>query len=75
VKRFTKLLKDEQDIFLVPGIIDEASGAQVLTMERMEGLGVTKSKISPKTRKTDRYPDPSPMSPRNNRIQVYANRS
>lgn len=42
VKRFTKLLKDEQDIFLVPGIIDEASGAQVLTMERMEGLGVTK---------------------------------
>ncbi len=43
-KRFKELLKDEQDTFLVPSIIDEASGAQVLTMERMEGVGVTKIK-------------------------------
>lgn len=42
-KRFKKLLRDEQDTFLVPSIIDEASGAQVLTMERMEGVGVTKA--------------------------------
>ena len=41
-KRFKELLKDEQNIFLVPAIIDEASGAQVLTMELMEGVGVTK---------------------------------
>lgn len=41
-KRFRELLKDEQDIFVVPAIIEEASGAQVLTMERMEGVGVTK---------------------------------
>ena len=42
-KRFKKLLFDEQDTFVVPSIIDEASAAQVLTMERMEGIGVTKS--------------------------------
>lgn len=42
-KRFQDLLRDEQDTFLVPAIIDEASGAQVLTMERMEGVGVTKA--------------------------------
>ena len=41
-KRFKALLSDEQDTFLVPSIIDEASAAQVLTMERMEGIGVTK---------------------------------
>jgi aarF domain-containing kinase len=41
-RRFHKLLSDEQDIFTVPQIIDEASGKQVLTMERMEGVAVTK---------------------------------
>ena len=42
-KRFQALLHDEQDIFTVPSIFDEASGPQVLTMEMMEGIGVTKS--------------------------------
>jgi len=41
-KRFQQLLRDEQDIFTVPRIFDEASGAQVLTMEMMTGKGVTK---------------------------------
>ncbi|MCJ1248303.1 hypothetical protein MMC30_005520 [Trapelia coarctata] len=41
-KRFQDLLKDEKDVFVVPKIFDEASGPQVLTMERMEGVGVTK---------------------------------
>ncbi len=41
-KKFRELLHDEQDVFVVPAIIDEASGKQVLTMERMEGIGVTK---------------------------------
>ena len=42
-RRFKTLLSDDQDSFLVPGIISEASGPQVLTMERMEGVGVTKA--------------------------------
>ena len=41
-RRFKNLLGDDQDSFSVPGIISEASGPQVLTMERMEGIGVTK---------------------------------
>ncbi|KAL9612754.1 MAG: hypothetical protein Q9167_002694 [Letrouitia subvulpina] len=41
-RRFKALLKDEEDTFVVPSIIDEASGAQVLTAEMMEGIGVTK---------------------------------
>lgn len=41
-KRFKTLLDDDQDVFRVPAIISEASGSQVLTMERMEGVGVTK---------------------------------
>jgi aarF domain-containing kinase len=41
-KRFKKLLADETDTFTVPTIYDEASGKQVLTMERMEGKAVTK---------------------------------
>jgi aarF domain-containing kinase len=41
-KRFQELLADEMDTFTVPAIIDEASGKQVLTMERMEGMAVTK---------------------------------
>ena len=41
-KRFKALLEDDQEVFVVPAIISEASGPQVLTMERMEGIGVTK---------------------------------
>ncbi|EXJ85403.1 aarF domain-containing kinase [Capronia coronata CBS 617.96] len=41
-KRFRRLLADDQEVFTVPEIIDEASGKQVLTMERMEGVAVTK---------------------------------
>ena len=41
-RRFKELLQDEQDTFVVPSIIDEASGSQVLTAEMMEGTGVTK---------------------------------
>lgn len=41
-KRFKELLVDETDIFTVPKVYDEASGKQVLTMERMEGQAVTK---------------------------------
>ncbi|KEF58221.1 aarF domain-containing kinase [Exophiala aquamarina CBS 119918] len=41
-RRFRELLEDEHDTFSVPEIIDEASGKQVLTMERMEGIAVTK---------------------------------
>ena len=41
-KRFRKLLQDDQDIFTVPSIIEEASAPQVLTMEMMAGTGVTK---------------------------------
>lgn len=40
-KRFAELLK-EDTVFRVPRIIDEACGPQVLTMERMWGVGVTK---------------------------------
>ena len=43
-KRFRTLLQDEKDVFTVPTIYEEASGSQVLTMERMEGVGVTKAK-------------------------------
>lgn len=42
-KRFHTLLSNEQDVFVVPSIIDEASGPQVLTMDMMEGVGVTKT--------------------------------
>jgi aarF domain-containing kinase len=41
-KRFKELLRDETNIFTVPKVYDEASGKQVLTMERMEGQAVTK---------------------------------
>ena len=41
--KFHALLADESDTYTVPKIYDEASGPQVLTMERMEGIGVTKS--------------------------------
>ncbi|EAL85602.1 hypothetical protein CNMCM8812_007457 [Aspergillus fumigatus] len=39
--RFRELVKDDP-VFLVPEIIPEASGKQVLTMERLEGIAVTK---------------------------------
>lgn len=41
-KRFAELLKDDTDVFRVPKVIDEACGPQVLCMERMWGVGVTK---------------------------------
>lgn len=41
-KRFKQLLADEQEIFTVPSIIDEASGKRVLTMELMHGTAITK---------------------------------
>lgn len=41
-KKFRELLADETNVFTVPEIIDEASGKQVLTMERMDGVAVTK---------------------------------
>ncbi|KAF7591276.1 hypothetical protein BBP40_001785 [Aspergillus hancockii] len=39
--RFRELLQDDP-VFLVPEIIPEASGKQVLTMERLKGVAVTK---------------------------------
>lgn len=42
LKRFQEFLSDEQDIFVVPKVFPEASGRQVLTMEYMDGVGVTK---------------------------------
>ncbi|KIX06552.1 uncharacterized protein Z518_04528 [Rhinocladiella mackenziei CBS 650.93] len=41
-KRFRELLADDHEVFTVPEIIDEASGKQVLTMEKMDGIAVTK---------------------------------
>lgn len=40
--RFQELLADEEDVFVVPKVYSEASGKQVLTMEYMEGVGVTR---------------------------------
>ncbi|KAJ5902538.1 Protein ABC1 [Penicillium taxi] len=39
--RFRELLKDDP-IFLIPEVMSEASGKQVLTMEMLEGVAVTK---------------------------------
>lgn len=50
-RKFKSLLHDEQHIFVVPSIISEASGPQVLTMEMMEGIGVTKIKELTQERK------------------------
>lgn len=41
-QRFRRLLAEEESVFRVPKIYPEASGKQVLTMEYMEGVGVTK---------------------------------
>jgi aarF domain-containing kinase len=43
-RRFEELLADEADVFIVPKVYPEASGKQVLTMEFMDGVGVTKVK-------------------------------
>ncbi|KAL1964216.1 hypothetical protein VTN77DRAFT_7174 [Rasamsonia byssochlamydoides] len=43
LERFRQLLRDDP-IFVVPEIIHEASGKQVLTMQRMDGIAVTKIK-------------------------------
>ena len=43
-RRFRSLLADEASVYRVPAIIDHASTAQVLTMERMDGIAVTKVK-------------------------------
>ncbi|KAH8888752.1 ABC1-domain-containing protein [Thozetella sp. PMI_491] len=43
-ERYRELLTDENDVFQVPRIYPEASGKQVLTMEFMEGVGVTRVK-------------------------------
>ncbi|KAI9749154.1 MAG: aminoacyl-tRNA hydrolase [Chaenotheca gracillima] len=42
-QKYQELLADDQEVFTVPNIINEASGREVLTMERMEGVGVTKN--------------------------------
>ncbi|KAK6951952.1 hypothetical protein Daesc_006477 [Daldinia eschscholtzii] len=43
-QRYRELLADETDVFVVPKIYTEASGKHVLTMEFMEGVGVTRNK-------------------------------
>lgn len=43
-ERYRSLLADETDVFVVPKIYLEASGKQVLTMEFLEGVGVTRVK-------------------------------
>lgn len=43
-RRFKQLLANDSSILVVPEIITEASGPQVLTMERMDGIAVTKIK-------------------------------
>lgn len=42
--RYSELLLDEPDTFLVPKVYPEASGKQVITMDFMEGVGVTRVK-------------------------------
>ncbi|KAI8952482.1 ABC1 family-domain-containing protein [Xylaria longipes] len=45
-KRYKALLADEEDVFAVPEIHAHASGKHVLTMQFMEGVGVTRVKGS-----------------------------
>ncbi|KAK7220223.1 hypothetical protein V2G26_008226 [Clonostachys chloroleuca] len=40
--RYKEFLQSEDDIFLVPNVYPEASGKQVLTMDFMDGLAVTR---------------------------------
>jgi aarF domain-containing kinase len=42
-KRFAKILEAEKDVFSVPRIFEEACGPQVLTMEMMKGIAVTRA--------------------------------
>ena len=42
--RYQGLLKGETDVFASPGVYLEASGKQVLTMDFMDGIGVTRVK-------------------------------
>ncbi|KAK7911335.1 ABC1 family protein [Apiospora marii] len=41
-EKYRELLADEPDVFTVPKIYAEASGKHVLTMQYMEGVGVTR---------------------------------
>lgn len=41
-KRYKDLLRGEEDVFEAPSVYPEASGKQVITMDWMEGIGVTK---------------------------------
>ncbi|EFR03462.1 atypical/ABC1/ABC1-A protein kinase [Nannizzia gypsea CBS 118893] len=41
-RKFKELLKDDTDVFTIPEIIPYASGKQVLTMERLDGIAVTR---------------------------------
>lgn len=41
-RRYRELLADETDVFVVPETFPEASGKHVITMEFMEGVGVTR---------------------------------
>ncbi|KAK8111884.1 ABC1 family-domain-containing protein [Apiospora kogelbergensis] len=41
-EKYRELLADEPDVFTVPKIYTEASGKHVLTMQYMEGVGVTR---------------------------------
>ncbi len=50
-RRYRELLADEQDLFVVPKIYPEASGKQVLTMEHLDGIGVTRLRSFPQEQK------------------------
>ncbi|PTB62810.1 putative molecular chaperone [Trichoderma citrinoviride] len=43
-KRFKELLRGEEDVFEAPDVYPEASGKQVLTMDFLDGVGVTRVK-------------------------------
>ncbi|KAK1237614.1 hypothetical protein MKX07_006742 [Trichoderma sp. CBMAI-0711] len=43
-KRFKELLRGEEDVFEAPNVYPEASGKQVLTMDFLDGIGVTRVK-------------------------------
>ncbi|KAL7949158.1 ABC1 family domain-containing protein [Trichoderma barbatum] len=41
-KRYKQLLQGEEDVFEAPNVYPEASGKQVLTMDFLDGIGVTR---------------------------------
>ncbi|RFU79918.1 atypical abc1 abc1-a kinase [Trichoderma arundinaceum] len=43
-KRYKELLQGEEDVFEAPDVYPEASGKQVLTMDFLDGIGVTRVK-------------------------------